>query len=134
LQRFGLDGSGPAADVSLSGLVALDGQSLAFDFGAQGIGGNRNSALGNGYYDLAFDLDGDGSYETSLHFYRLFGDANGDRTVDSLDVAAVAAAYGQSGPNLDADVNGDGYVNILDRLFALRNLGGALDSELPLDD
>ncbi len=134
LQRFGLDGSGPGVTMDLSGLVRANGQSMSLDFGSQGIAGNRNSPIGNGYYDLAFDLDGDGSFETDFHFHRLFGDTNGDRIVDSLDEKAIVAAFGRTGPTLDADVNGDGYVNALDRLFALKNLGQLLTPSLPLDD
>ena len=134
LQRFGLDGSGPGVDVSLGGLVRANGDRLSLDFGSQGIAGNRNSSTGNGYYDLAFDLDGNGSFETNFHFHRLFGDINGDRIVDALDVAAIVAAFGKTGPKLDGDANGDGYVNALDRLFALQNTGQFVAPSLPIDD
>ena len=104
------------------------------DFGAQGIGGNRNSSSGDGYYQLELDLDGDGVLETRRNFFRLFGDTNGDRTVDSADIAAITAAFGSSGSGLAADVNGDGVVNILDRLYASRQLGRSVDPTLPVDD
>ena len=42
-------------------------------------------------------------------------DVNGDGTVNVLDLALVAQAFGRDG--LDADVNGDGVVNVFDLVF-----------------
>ena len=57
----------------------------------------------------------------------LAGDANGDGSVDSSDLAAVQAAYGtrtgQANFNAAADFNGDGRVGCIDRLLTTINLG-----------
>jgi hypothetical protein len=89
LVRYSLNGAGPAVPVSLQMKVKAVGDVLAFDFGSGGIGGNANSSAGDGYYALQFDLDGNGTFETVKHFYRLLGDVNGDRSVDSVDYALV---------------------------------------------
>ncbi len=51
-------------------------------------------------------------------------DVNGDGVVDIHDLIAVAANFGQTGPN-PADVNGDGIVNISDLII----VAGALQNE-----
>jgi hypothetical protein len=52
----------------------------------------------------------------SLDFYLLGGDANRDRKVDFLDLAALAQNYNTSGGKTwaDGDFNGDGKVDFLD--------------------
>ena len=45
---------------------------------SSGIGGDAGSNAGDGYYDLALDLDGSGAFATERHFFRLLGDGNGD--------------------------------------------------------
>ncbi len=133
LSRFNLDGSGSGSDVNLNGLMSAAGNGLTVDFGANGIGGNRNTNVGDGYYILAIDADGDGIFETQRRFYRLLGDVNGDRKVDSADANAILAGFGHPyDPNLDA--NGDGVVNSIDRTLALRAIGRQLGSDLVLDD
>jgi len=138
LRRFDLDGGGAAEMVPLQGVLdfrAVD-QVMQFDFGIQGIGGNRNSGFGDGYYLLDLDLDGDVSngWETELRFYRLFGDVSGNRIVDNLDLSAISIALGRAGANLEEDVNGDGVVNQVDRILAARSLGRRLAASLILDD
>jgi hypothetical protein len=120
--------------VSLAGRAQLVDRVFALDFGAQGIGGNRNSNVGDGYYALDFDLDANGSFETTRNFYRLFGDVNGDRIVENLDFSAILSAFGSLGDGLDEDLNGDGVVNAQDRLLAIRSRGRAVGSGLHLDD
>ena len=134
LRRFNLDGSGTGELVSLAGRAQLVDRVFELDFGAQGIGGNRNSAVGDGYYALEFDLDGNGTFETTRNFYRLFGDVNGDRIVDNLDFSAILSSLGLLGDGLDEDLNGDGVVNAQDRLLALRSRGHVLGGGLHLDD
>ena len=135
LLRFGLNGAGSGQSVNLAGHLAAVDNVMAFDFGRQGIGGNRNSNAGDGYYRLLLDLDGDGDFDDdALTFYRLFGDVNADRSVDNLDIRAITAAFGKTGGNLDEDVNGDGVVNALDRLFAIRGRRRKLNGSLPLSD
>lgn len=138
LTRYDLSGNNPVdATSALAGAsIQVIGQSILIDFGPNGIGGNRNSNIGDGYYALAFDLDNNltNGLEATDHFYRLFGDTNGDRTVNATDLANITAAFGQSGAGLNADINGDDVVNILDRLYASRELGRTLDGSLHLDD
>jgi hypothetical protein len=133
LTRRNLDGSGGFA-VSLASRVQAVDQVMAFDFGANGIGGNRNSNVGDGYYELEFDLDGDGNFESLQRFYRLLGDVNGSRGVDGTDVSIVTADLGRSGLGLESDTNGDGVVNATDRTLTSRASGRALTGGLPLDD
>jgi parallel beta-helix repeat protein len=133
LNRFTLAGLSPVF-VNLAGKLKVVGNRVTVDFGASGIGGNRNSAAGNGYYHLSIDADRTGDYETERHFYRLLGDANGDRTVNWIDRTNVNRAQGRRGANLMSDVNGDGIVNSTDRDIVRRQLGRSLASHLPLDD
>ena len=74
----------------------------------------------------------DGNFE----FHRILGDANGDAIVDEADLSLVTAAQGSSGPGLDADVNGDNTVNIIDRIRTSAQQGVSLDEALKqmLDD
>ncbi|MCI0460836.1 MAG: hypothetical protein L0Z62_28135 [Gemmataceae bacterium] len=130
LTRFGLDGSG-GTTVSLGGVLSVSGNRLLFDFGTAGLGGNAISTAGDGYYEVAADIDGDGSRETRRYFYRLLGDVNADRTVNTLDEGLILAAFGTTNP--ERDVNGDGIVNTLDRVYAMRSFGRSLASGLLLD-
>jgi hypothetical protein len=134
LTRFGLDGSGIGEAISLAGRVSALDQALLFDFGDEGLGGSRNTTAADGFYELALDLDGDGSLETDLGFFRLLGDVDGDGDVDNADLANVNAAFGQIGANLEGDLNGDGRVNIFDRQLWQRGRGRALADGLPIND
>jgi len=133
LTRFELDGSGGAL-VDLDGVLGVNGSRVRFDFSEYGIGGSRSSRSGNGYYEIGVDLDGNGTFEAKRHFYRLLGDVNGDRTVDTLDRNLVFAALGQSGSQLEADADGSGTVSIWDWYLTLVNSSRGLDPSLPLDD
>ena len=108
------------------------GNKIHFDFGVQGIGGNRNTNAGDGYYELAVDMDGNGSFETKNYFYRLLGDVNGDRKVDATDSSLTLSAFGTRNP--ERDVNGDGFFNAIDRTLVLRALGRKLKDDLFLND
>ncbi len=138
LTRRDLTGSAASqTDVTLTaGMITLVGQTIQIDFGAGGIGGDPNSNVGDGYYGLNFDLDNNLSngLETTENFYRLYGDTNGDRVVDSTDLYAINDAIGQTGSNLDVDVNGDGVVNVDDLYASYYELGKILDGSLHLDD
>ncbi|WP_145278062.1 choice-of-anchor Q domain-containing protein [Tautonia plasticadhaerens] len=115
---------GPQEPVPLDGVLGVSGDVLRFDFGPQGIGGDRNSGVGDGSYWIELDLDGDDVFETVLQdqgFHRLLGDVNGDRVVDNRDFSRILASYGTGDP--EADVNGDGAVNALDRTLAIRSRG-----------
>jgi parallel beta-helix repeat protein len=134
LFQQGLDGIDPARPVSLAASFRAVDRVFEIDFGVEGLGGRRNGAEADGYYELTLDLDGDGTIDRRFNFYRLLGDVNGDRVVNASDIALVTGAFGQVGERLEEDVNGDGVVNALDRLLAARNSGRRLASGLPLDD
>jgi hypothetical protein len=133
LNRFDLNGNN-GVGVGLGGVLGVSGNTLSLDFGAQGIGGNRNGSAGNGYYALTLDLDGDGTFETARRFHRLYGDVNGDRVVSLADSIAVLLGLGQSGGNLNQDANGDGVIDLRDLLAAAAGFGSRLANGLPLDD
>jgi hypothetical protein len=67
-----------------------------------------------------------GSFQVNAY---LAGDVNGDRQVDSSDVASIRSLLGvkqgQPGYNLAADVNRDGQINAADLRLARLNLGAA---------
>ena len=92
----------------------------------------KEALLPEGYYEMAFDLDGNGSLETIRHFHRLQGDVNGNGIIDDVDFAAIAAAFGKQGNDLNEDVNGDGVVNAADRTLAQRNRNRRVAAGLPL--
>lgn len=73
--------------------------------------------------DGDFDGNAGGNYTSS--FYRLFGDANGDRHVDVADAGLLSLAYGSNigDPNYAwyFDYNNDGHIDIIDYgQFSLR--------------
>ncbi len=135
LMRTDLNGSN-LSEVSLPS-PNFTGAAYTFDFGSQGIGGNRNSDLGDGYYQFKFDLDGDGTFETTRSFFRLFGDTDGNGVVNSDDLNAIdAAKKAGASPTAkrNADINGDGVVNALDRLYGTRALNRRLLNGVLVDD
>jgi hypothetical protein len=129
LVKGDLNGNNPS-DVSLTGLVSASGSTVAIDFGSQGIGGARSTNLADGYYALQFDLDSDGTFETTYNFFRLFGDTNGDGKVDQTDVNNVTA--GMTAYSAAYDLNLDGRVTSGDLIFVRRAQGRALNPSLPL--
>jgi hypothetical protein len=108
---------------SLTGLVTVLGNTVKIDFGANGVGGNRETSLGDGIYRLRVDLDGDGVSEYEASFWRLFGDVDGNGIVNDNDILLVNSAQGQSGSNLAYDLNGDGLVNSVDLTNVKRRKG-----------
>jgi hypothetical protein len=132
MTRYSLTGAG-GKYVNLAGKASVIGNRVQLDFGLQGIGGNRNSATGDGYYRLRADADGDGSWEAVKHFYRLLGDTNQDRWVNVADVNAVNADRGRTGVR-NTDVNGNFVVNATDVNIVKRQRGRSLANWLPLDD
>jgi hypothetical protein len=128
IERFGID----AATVTAGTGTAVTGfgmtqssNKLKLDFGATGIGGLRDA--GNGFYRVRLDMNQDGDFtdavDQAFEFYRLFGDANGDKVVDVLDTNLVTAQVGRSGTNLDGDLDGNGTVNATDRLYTTQQRG-----------
>ncbi|MCA9063913.1 MAG: S8 family serine peptidase, partial [Planctomycetaceae bacterium] len=138
IERFNLsDGAAISGTGDQKNLDAVSfgviGNQIRLDFNSNGIGGNRNSNAGDGMYRVELDLDGDGQFDNgSFEFARIFGDTDGDGDVDTADVLNVNRNYGQTGAELNADINGDGIVNILDRIFTYREstLGKQLHKDL----
>jgi len=64
------------------------------------------------------DANGTAGGDFSLDLHRLYGDVNGDGTVNGLDLAEFRTAFGASNGDAnyraDLDFNGDGAVNGLD--------------------
>jgi hypothetical protein len=108
---------------SLTSRVTVVGNTLRIDFGVNGVGGDRNSSLGDGVYRLRVDLDGDGALESTRNFHRLFGDVDGNGVVNDADIALVQGAQSQTGLNLVTDLNGDGVVNLTDLSNVKRRKG-----------
>lgn len=130
LTRYDLNGLNPAAATLPT--PTTSGSQIQFDFGTQGIGGNRGTNVGDGYYELAVDMDGDGSFESIKHFFRLLGDANGDGMVDVNDKNQVLSMVGSS--NVEGDMNGDGIVNATDTTAVTRAVGRKVKAGLTWDD
>jgi len=85
------------------GLYRLTILSATVSGAGQPLDGDANGITGG---DFTFDL------------HRLYGDVNGDKAVNGLDLADFRTAFGTSAGNVnyrsDLDVNGDGAVNGLD--------------------
>ncbi len=115
-----------------------DGRVLTIDLTVDGFGGAARTLLEEGNYELRLntemvesslglplaDADGeaDGLHRFGHHadhlFFRLAGDGNADRVVDTVDLDSVRDAWltGQGDPGFDpdADMNSDGLINFLD--------------------
>ena len=131
VERFGIDATNVAAGtgtVVATPVFAKDGNKLKLDFGATGLGGLN--LAGNGFYRVRLDINGDGDFldaeDKAYEFYRLFGDANGDRKVDIADTNLVISQVGRTGLNLDGDLDGNGAVNSTDRLYSVQQRGKKL--------
>ena len=130
LTKRDLNGNNPSVNSMPSRIVV--GNNIKLDFGESGIGGNRNSNIGDGYYELGIDMDGNGSFETKKNFFRLFGDVTGDGKVNSADKIQVLQANGST--SAESDVNGDGLVNVLDTALMSRAIGKKIKNGLFWDD
>ncbi|MCY2933216.1 MAG: putative Ig domain-containing protein [Planctomycetota bacterium] len=130
LTKADLNGVG-SAPVPLAGFLSVTtGQStLAINFGTIGLGNSRNTTTADGYYTLSVDLDGNGSFETNLFFFRLFGDTNGDKEVTAADQSAVLAGC-TAAYSANLDINGDGVVNSSDLNYVKKSVGRKLKSTL----
>jgi hypothetical protein len=102
-----------AADITANG-VALDGAH-------NGVAGSTTTGTGN--------LNGNGVNEVD-EFWRLFGDATGQRAVNGLDSSAMHGAYNttSASPNYlwYLDFNMDGGINSSDLMAYRSNLGHKL--------
>ncbi|WP_186775113.1 choice-of-anchor M domain-containing protein [Allorhodopirellula solitaria] len=128
IMKYDLDGENGAELAASAFDLSASGNALQFDFGEQGLGGNRNSNAGDGYYEIGIDADGDGEFETIQSFYRMLGDLNGDRKVDIADRMAVMQSMRNQDP--EADANGDGVVNSVDLAVVSRAIGKKLKDGL----
>jgi hypothetical protein len=131
VERFGINATSvtPETGAAVTGFALVqNGNKLRLDFGSNGIGGLRQA--GNGFYRVLLDLDGNGSFadagDKAFEFHRLFGDGNGDATVDIADTNLVTTQSGRSGANLDGDLDGNGVVNSVDRLYTIQQRGQKL--------
>ncbi len=114
------------------------GNQLKLDFGANGLGGSRTSAAGDGFYRVLLDIDADGVFgeaeDQAFEFHRLLGDADGnglvnvgsDGVFNTLDTNVVDSVMGQIGGNSNGDLDGSGIVNSTDRSFTTRQRGRKL--------
>lgn len=132
LTKNDLNGLNPVNVPLTAGMFSTSGALARIDFGVNGLGGNRNTNGGDGYYEIAMDLDSNGTFETKKYFYRLLGDVNGDRRVDSTDAALIGSALGTANP--ERDTNGDGVVNATDRTLSIRAALRKLKDGLLTDD
>ena len=121
LTKSDLNGVGSTV-VPVSNFLNVSGSTLAIDFGTIGLGNSRNTNTADGYYTLGVDLDGNGSFETNLFFYRILGDTNGDKEVTIADQNAVLAGC-QQPYNANLDTNGDGVVNTSDFQYVKKSVG-----------
>ena len=105
----------------------------------------QSGSLANGTYTLTalasqisadgFPLDGNGdgtggdnyTFVAAQGLYRLFGDANGDGSVNGVDLIAFRPTIGATagGPNFNAafDANNDGFINGVDLIQFRNDLG-----------
>ncbi|MFN9222255.1 MAG: beta strand repeat-containing protein [Planctomyces sp.] len=132
LTKNDLNGVNPVNVPLTAGMFSTIGNRARIDFGVNGLGGNRNTSGGDGYYEIAMDLDSNGTFETKKYFYRLLGDVNGDRKVDSSDASLIGSSMGTNNPERDA--NGDGVVNATDRTLSIRAALRKLKDGLLTDD
>jgi hypothetical protein len=143
--------AGTTTDVSgllqLSTALTADGRTLAtLTFAGSGILGG---SLADGRYTLtihsnlvhdhlvgaALDGDGDGLVggDRAEHFFRLFGDVNGDGQVDAADRSAFLAAYRSRKDMANYrwyfDVNADGFIDSIDYYQFLRRYKVRLNAD-----
>ena len=150
-QAFRLSRQGDGAAVNLiadvDDLGAGTVVTLHFASGAVEASLLNNPSLADGVYTLTvkgaqiggtngpLDINGDGVGDdfvvagntTTNKLFRLFGDFNGDGTVNAVDLAAFRTAFGtiSIGTLSPFDVNGDGVINVSD-LTAFRNRFGVI--------
>lgn len=84
-------------------------------------------------FELALDMDNNGTFESKKYFHRLLGDVNGSGAVDAADKTQVLLAQGAT-YNAENDVKGDGFVNITDTSLVTRAVGRKLKGGLFRDD
>jgi hypothetical protein len=104
------------------------------EFGSLADGEYRLTILSAQVSGAGQPLDGDSNGtpggDFTMELFRLFGDVNGDKTVNGLDLALFRSAFGTSlgNPNyVDyLDQNGDGTINGLDLAVFRTHFGTTL--------
>ncbi|MEM6779115.1 MAG: hypothetical protein AAF670_15765, partial [Planctomycetota bacterium] len=124
LEKMPAGSGGTAERVDLTGRVTRGEGMLQVDFGEAGLGGDPRSAGANGDYRFTMQLGADNSSRT-FDFHRLLGDANGDGLVDRIDMMDVLA--GLRTPHENADIDGDGSIDLVDRGITQRELGQSIN-------
>jgi hypothetical protein len=109
--------SGPltSAGSLIDGRYALRALAGQISANGQPLDGNGDGTPGDDF------VYADSGTTTGNQLYRLYGDANGDRIVNSLDLTLFRAAFGSSDPAFD--VNGDGVVDQTDLAAFRTNFG-----------
>jgi hypothetical protein len=122
--------------VSLGSPTTLDviDHAIEIDFGSGGLGNSPSTTAADGYYEVDIKLP---SGQIAVHhFYRLFGDVDGDGIVDQNDLNQIAAEIGTTSPvgwtPLSADVTGAGSVTAIDLTLATRAKNHKLGAGLSL--
>jgi hypothetical protein len=138
--NFGLSYIAPLA-IGLSTVVDNTSVVTRVTMTFTGPGVEASGSLSDGRYEFkvlgtgVVNFDGDGDFiaggDSSYHFHRLFGDADGDADVDAADFNSLRTPVGGGGcceeifgafnANLAFDYDGDGDVDALDlRQFRVR--------------
>ncbi len=144
--------STPEGSVNLFGTgttasVSLTGNDLSINFGPNGItsllagapASPATKSFGDGWYALGIDATGNPSNGQVfwLPFFRLLGDTSGSTVVTGPYTAAGTDAYtvyhaeGESGPLLNADIDGSGAVNIKDFDYTVAAIGHSVGTTAP---
>ena len=143
VQRSDGDGTPTGTVLSSSFTCAMNGDTIVtLTFGS--LTRNASGFLVDGNYELTVDgskvrragtgltLGGEFVYGDSADeaFYSLYGDNNGDRSVNVFDLLALRQTYsastGDSNFNPALDFGADGTVNIFDLLQFRNNFGESL--------
>jgi hypothetical protein len=128
LIQHGVSGEGATPISPADYQLSVVDHAIEFNFGANGLGGDPTSTLGDGYYEI--DVDG---IAESFCFDRILGDVNGDGLVDSSDVDLVTQFQGSSVSGQAIDVDGSGSITSRDRTITDQARGHALAAGLHLD-
>jgi parallel beta-helix repeat protein len=93
----------------------------------RGSSQNESGFDGIGDFPYVVDQNNTDRYPLMTPWTEIYGDVNGDRTVDIYDAILLANAYG-SGPgspnwNAAADINADNIVDIYDAILLANNFG-----------
>jgi hypothetical protein len=124
----------PSASTATQTIARLSFGGPLTEFGSLTDGEYRLTVLsaqvsGNGQ-PLDGDANGSPGGDFTMDLFRLYGDVNGDKAVNGLDLALFRTAFGTSAGNPNyvdyLDLNGDGAVNGLDLAAFRSRFGTAL--------